>query len=105
MENQWRIANLGYLFDDRLQTSRLVFPEVKNKGEIKFIAVTGSLQSMKRKDFEAYIKNYGYELSTNLKKCQFLVNNDINSTSTKNKQAKEYGVPIITEQQFLESLK
>ena len=50
-----------------------------------------------RKDFEKYIEQFGYELSTNLKKCQFLVNNDINSTSTKNKQAKEYGVKIITE--------
>jgi len=105
MENQWRIANLSYLFDDNLQNNRLIFPEIINKDEIKYIAVTGSLQSMKRKDFEVYIKNYGYELSTNLKKCQFLVNNDIESTSTKNKQAKEYGVPIITEQQFLDILK
>ena len=105
MENQWRIANLSYLFDDTLSSNRLIFPNVIDKSEIKYIAVTGSLQSMKRKDFEAYIKNYGYELSTNLKKCQFLVNNDIESTSTKNKQAKEYGVPIITEQQFLDSLK
>lgn len=105
MENQWRIANLSYLFDDTLSSNRLIFPNVIDKSEIKYIAVTGSLQSMKRKDFEAYIKNYGYELSTNLKKCEFLVNNDIESTSTKNKQAKEYGVPIITEQQFLDSLK
>ena len=51
MENQWRIANLSYLFDDNLKSSRLVFPEVINKSEIKYIAVTGSLQSMKRKDF------------------------------------------------------
>ena len=104
MENQWRIANLSYLFDDNLKSSRLVFPEVINKSAIKYIAVTGSLQSMKRKDFETYIKNYGYELSTNLKKCEYLVNNDIESTSTKNKQAKEYGIPIITEQEFLAKL-
>ena len=104
-ENYWRIEHLKYLFDDNLVKHRMIFPKTINKEEIKYIAVTGSLQSMKRKDFEAYIKNYGYELSTNLKKCQFLVNNDIESTSTKNKQAKEYGVPIITEQQFLDSLK
>lgn len=105
MENQWRIANLSYLFDDILKENRLVFPEMKDNSEIKYIAVTGSLESMKRKDFETLIKHYGYELSSNLKKCKCLVNNDIESTSTKNKQAKEYGVPIITERQFLDSLK
>ena len=103
--NNFMKIDLSYLFDETLSSNRLVFPEIINRSEIKYIAVTGSLQSMKRKDFEAYIKNYGYELSTNLKKCEFLVNNDIESTSTKNKQAKEYGIPIITEQQFLDSLK
>ena len=59
---------------------------------------------MKRKDFEKYIEKFGYELSTNIKKCEFLVNNDINSTSTKNKQAKEYGVKIITENECYDIL-
>ena len=59
---------------------------------------------MKRKDFEKYIEKFGYELSTNIKKCEFLVNNDINSTSSKNKQAKEYGVKIITENECYDIL-
>lgn len=105
MENQWRITNLSYLFDDMLKENRLVFPEIKDNSKIKYIAVTGSLESMKRKDFETLIKNYGYELTGNLKKCECLVNNDIESNSAKNKQAKEYGVPIITERQFLDNLK
>lgn len=104
LENQNKICNLKWLFDDMLISSRIVFPEIKNKDDIKYIAVTGALNSMKRKDFEKYIKEFGYELSSNLKKCVYLINNDINSTSTKNKQAKEYGVPIITELTFLNSL-
>ena len=59
---------------------------------------------MKRKDFENYIGRYGYELSSNIKKCEFLINNDLNSNSTKNKQAKEYNIPIITEDEFLNKI-
>lgn len=84
--------------------SRIVYNEV-NQQNIKYIAVTGSLQTMKRKDFEKYVKQYGYELSSNIKKCEYLVNNDINSTSSKNKLAKENNIPIISEQQFLDLLK
>ena len=99
------LANVPKLNNLKYIQSRIVFKEINNVSDAKYIAVTGSLQSMKRKDFEKYIKEFGYELNSNLKKCKFLVNNDINSTSTKNKQAKEYGVPIITEQEFLNMLK
>ena len=34
-------------------------------------------------------------------KTSFLINNDINSNSGKNKKAKELGVPIISEEDFL----
>ena len=38
-------------------------------------------------------------------RTSYLINNDINSDSGKNKKAKELGVKIITEEQFLEMLK
>lgn len=102
-DNKDKIVNLRYLFSDDFKTNRMVFVDASN--DITYIAVTGSLQSMKRKDFEKYIREYGYELSSNLKKCKYLINNDISSTSTKNKQAKEYNIPIITEQAFINLLK
>ena len=72
--------------------------------DIKYVAVTGSLKSMKRKDFEKLINDYDYELTSNLKKCEYLITNDPTSGSTKNKQAIEYGIEIITEENFLKSL-
>ena len=36
------------------------------------------------------------------KKTSYLINNDNLSTSSKNKKAKELGIPIITEEEFIE---
>lgn len=98
LNNREKLSNLRYI------ENRITYNTNTTLENIKYIAVTGSLNSMKRKDFEKYIKEYGYELTSNLKKCEYLVNNDIESTSTKNKQAKEFGIPIVTEQDFLNIL-
>lgn len=103
LNNIPRFLNLKYLYGNDMSETRIIY-NTQNKNNIQYIAVTGSLQTMKRKDFETYINKYNYELTTNLKKCKYLVNNDITSTSTKNKQAKEYGIPIITETEFLNIL-
>lgn len=75
-----------------------------NNSDIKYVAVTGALETMKRKDFEKYIKQYGYELSSSIKKCEYLITNNPNSGSSKNKQAKQFGIPIVTEKEFLDKL-
>ena len=68
--------------------------------------VTGKLQLFKnRAEIKDFIEKNGGKLTESVSsKTSYLINNDINSTSSKNKTAKSLGVPIITEQQFKELL-
>lgn len=101
LENKRKFINLSYLLKD----DRIEFTTESDILDIKYVAVTGSLETMKRKDFEKYIKEYGYELSSNLKKCTYLITNNPDSGSTKNKEAQKYNIPLITEKEFLNTLK
>lgn len=83
--------------------NRIKYKEVSSKEIIK-VAVTGSLETMKRSAFEKYIEEYGYELSSSIKSCKYLITNNPNSGSSKNKDAQKYGVEIITERDFLNLL-
>ena len=69
--------------------------------------ITGSLINYPNrealvKDIEA---NGGIVGSGVNKDTSYLINNDINSTSSKNIKAKQLGIPIITEQEFINMIK
>ncbi len=79
-------------------------PEVENSrtlGHLTFV-ITGKLQLYKNRDaLKAEIEAHGGKVSGSVSKnTDYLINNDINSTSSKNKKAQELGVPIITEEKF-----
>lgn len=97
-----KFSVLHYVYNN--DVNRLMFNVSDANSEKQYIAVTGALTTMKRKDFEAYISKFNYELTSNLKKCKYLVTNTPNSGSSKNKDAQKYGVKIITENDFLELL-
>lgn len=66
--------------------------------------ITGDVHIYKnRNEFKAYVEAEGGNVTGSVsKKTNYLVNNDINSTSSKNNKAKELGVEIITEDTFVE---
>jgi DNA ligase (NAD+) len=68
--------------------------------------VTGKVEQFDNRDQvkEAVAAAGGKVASSVSAKTDYLINNDINSSSSKNKKAKELGVPIITEAEFIEML-
>lgn len=73
----------------------------------KTFVITGSLNTFENRDAaKELIESLGGKVSGSVSaKTSYLVNNDINSTSGKNKKAKELGVPIITEEELLKMTK
>lgn len=70
------------------------------------LCVTGKLQLFKnRTEIKELIEKNGGKLTESVSsKTSYLINNDVNSSSAKNKTAKNLGIPIITEQQFMDML-
>lgn len=68
--------------------------------------ITGSLVHFSnRNECKEKIEAAGGKVSGSVSKnTNYLVNNDIHSTSSKNKKAKELGVPIITEEELMDML-
>ena len=66
--------------------------------------ITGDVHRFKNRDaFKAYVETNGGKVAGSVsKKTDFLVNNDVESTSSKNKKAKDLGVPILSEDEFVE---
>ncbi len=65
--------------------------------------ITGSVQHFaSRKKLQAFIEARGGKATSSVTaKTTYLINNDVTSNSSKNKKAKELGIPIISEQDFL----
>ncbi|MCR5761862.1 MAG: NAD-dependent DNA ligase LigA [Treponema sp.] len=70
--------------------------------EGKSFCFTGELLTMKRSEAQTLVKeNGGMVKSSVVKDLSYLVTNDITSGSAKNIKAKQLGIPVITEQEFL----
>lgn len=72
----------------------------------KTFVITGSLEHyVNRKDLKAEIEAEGGKVAGSVSaKTDYLITNDPNSGSSKNKKARELGVEIITEEQIMEML-
>lgn len=111
LDEMWRISNNPEVYD----LLRWIDVEVPAEADVsagkdilsgKTFVVTGSVNHFKnRAELQAKIEEMGGKATGSVtgKTC-YLINNDVESTSGKNKKAKELGVPIISEDEFLEMI-
>lgn len=73
--------------------------------EGQVIVITGSLEHFKnRNELTAFINERGGKVTGSVSKnTTLLINNDPESSSSKNRDAKRLGIPILTEKKFLEN--
>ena len=90
----------------KFRAAENVSEEIGNVFAGKTFVITGDLSRFaNRRAAQDLIEKLGGKASGSVSsKTSFLINNDINSSSKKNKMAHDYGVPIITEDQFIEML-
>ena len=59
-----------------------------------------------RSELKEFIESKGGKVTGSVTgKTKYLINNDTESSSSKNKKAKELGIPILSEEMFLEMVK
>ena len=75
-----------------------------NKCEGLTFVITGDVYHFKnRNELKAYIESQGGKVASAVSgSTSFLINNDITSTSGKNQKAQQLGIPIISEDDFVE---
>ena len=94
-----------YALLDELEVES-VEPTVKTGGKCEGLTfvITGDVHYYKnRAEFKAYVESENGTVTGSVsKKTDYLVNNDVESTSSKNQKAKTLGIPIISEDEFVE---
>lgn len=88
------------------EKSNIVLDEIPKTLQGKTFVVTGSVNHYKNRDeLKADIVAHGGTVVSSVSsKTSYLINNDINSTSSKNQKAKSLSIPIISEEDFLKMI-
>lgn len=88
------------------ETQKSIMSETTNELENKTFVITGSVNHYQNREaLKADIEAHGGKVVGSISsKVNYLINNDINSTSSKNKKAKSLNIPIISEDEFLSML-
>ena len=109
-ETQRKLVNFNYSNSDKIYNKYITVKKYETV-EItespltgKKIVITGKLKNFKTRDAaKAYFTSLGCQVvDTVTKNTFFLLNNDINSTTSKNAKAKQLGIPIYTEEDVKE---
>ena len=88
------------------ETQKSIMSETTNELDGKTFVVTGSVNHYQNREaLKADIEAHGGKVVGNISsKTDYLINNDINSTSSKNQKAKSLSIPIISEEDFLKMI-
>jgi DNA ligase (NAD+) len=83
------------------------FIETKSGSDLagKTFVITGKLTQFKNRDeIKTKIESLGGKVTGSVSKnTDYLINNDVESSSSKNKSAKTLGIPILSENDFIET--
>ena len=98
-------TELDYIVENYLNIQEEKQEVYEKKLQNLTFCVTGKVSVWKNRDeLSAFIENLGGKVTGSVSKnTNYLINNDVNSTSAKNNKAKELGIPIISEQTFMDS--
>ena len=99
------VVMIGNLAKEMLFEESQVVPSSNNLAS-KVFCITGSLNHFANRDeAKEKIEAAGGKVSGSISaKTSYLVNNDVESTSGKNKKAKELNIPIISEEELIKML-
>lgn len=103
--NNYDYTQMDIIMDKYITCVPIKVEEVQDqplKGQT--FCITGSLEHFKNRDeLKQKIEELGGKVTGSVtSKTSFLINNDLESTSSKNNKAKNLGIPIISEKEFLE---
>lgn len=95
------------VLDDLLTYLDIEIPKISEEEQIwagKIFVITGSVEHFKnRNEMKAYIEARGGKVTGSVSaKTSYLINNDVSSSSSKNKKAQVLGIPIRSEKNLLE---
>ena len=104
------LLNFNYEDMDYIVAAYLDYQPISHNNENakildgKVFCITGKVKHFKnRAELQADIENKGGKVVSSMSsKVNYLINNDINSTSTKSVQAKKLKIQIITEEEYLQ---
>ena len=94
-------------YEDLLGEIQVVSTQIRAEGNrcegLTFVVTGDVYQYKNRNELKAYIESQGGKVTGSVSKStSFLINNDVNSTSSKNTKAKNLGIPILSEQDFID---
>ena len=89
---------------EKIQVTQVSNEPVGNQCEGMTFVITGDVHHYKnRNELKAYIESQGGKVASAVSgSTNYLINNDVTSTSGKNQKAKQLGIPIISEDEFIE---